>query len=786
MSSFYRRHRLETAMDRVTATMRLRRPQLESLRAVHDFISFLPRDLRNVAADELRSLAKESYPQFSFVGHPHFTFALATGVGKTRLMAAIIAYLYLAGQSSSFAILAPRRAILRRLISEARAADPNYLFVDSSLIPEPILWHTGNLESFRPTAHALVPTEAPELFVMSPQSFVGADRRADRPSEFVGVSVKDYLQERDDLVALVDEAHHLGRVLDADSRAWTEAVRSLTPKLQYNMTATPGEDTAANVVHSYPLAQALRERLYTKDVQILVRQQPPAMTDSEEWDHITLRFALDRLARKHRSLAERGPELGLPLFTPVLLVAAEDTAHADEVARWLHDEVGLANDEVLVVHSRRNKTEEDYERLVGIQRPSSRVRVVVNVFELTEGWDVTNVYVIAALRAMGTYKGALQTMGRGLRLPAGRRVEDDDLDTLDVVCFGRESLQQILDAAISDYGDADDVEAPVRVTDADDEAQEDRPLETQPLRATRPVEVPVPDVAVRAQPPDLSFDLRVRREIGSQLAATFRLGDATISSAAQGLRYERPAFVRLAASRVVAGLRYLNAVSDGPGVQRLIEAVLDGIVGDEQVLAFDWVEIAEVVKDEIDRRYRKQDPIVTTLPTSRTVSIDDGEIRVPVGAVVRDPSSTWTDEARRSPFGPWARSVYEIAIFDSEPELCIARLLDRTNDVEWWLRNDPVRLRVPSTLGEYRPDFLVRTAASSRLGQGYLLVEAKGDHLWSSPLSDARVRATGADRWAQAVSAAGATTWRHCVVLGSDARDLTTIDDLWSARVNDG
>lgn len=85
-----------------------------------------------------------------------------------------------------------------------------------------------------------------------------------------------------------------------------------------------------------------------------------------------------------------------------------------------------------------------------------QVRVVVNVFQLSEGWDVTCVYVVVPLRAMATFQNAIQTMGRGLRLPFGMRVGDPEVDQLDVLCFGKETFEKIVELAIKEFGKAAD------------------------------------------------------------------------------------------------------------------------------------------------------------------------------------------------------------------------------------------------------------------------------------------------------------------------------------------
>lgn len=43
-----------------------------------------------------------------------------------------------------------------------------------------------------------------------------------------------------------------------------------------------------------------------------------------------------------------------------------------------------------------------------------------------------------------------QIMGRGLRLPFGSQVGEEEVDTLDVLCYGNETMQEITDKLIRD------------------------------------------------------------------------------------------------------------------------------------------------------------------------------------------------------------------------------------------------------------------------------------------------------------------------------------------------
>jgi len=56
---------------------------------------------------------------------PSLCFALATGVGKTRLMGAFISYLHLAHGFKNFFVLAPNLTIYNKLITDFTPTLPN-------------------------------------------------------------------------------------------------------------------------------------------------------------------------------------------------------------------------------------------------------------------------------------------------------------------------------------------------------------------------------------------------------------------------------------------------------------------------------------------------------------------------------------------------------------------------------------------------------------------------------------------------------------------------------------
>ncbi|HAU1293388.1 TPA: restriction endonuclease subunit R, partial [Legionella pneumophila] len=100
----------------ISSRLSLRKPQDESLK-------ILARVINEIALSKNRDLKQSLeaihhlYPSVEDFerNFPSICFALATGVGKTRLMGAFISYLYLTHKSRNFFILAPNLTIYEKL-----------------------------------------------------------------------------------------------------------------------------------------------------------------------------------------------------------------------------------------------------------------------------------------------------------------------------------------------------------------------------------------------------------------------------------------------------------------------------------------------------------------------------------------------------------------------------------------------------------------------------------------------------------------------------------------------
>jgi superfamily II DNA or RNA helicase len=768
-----RQYRLDEAFEAAKRAAHLRRPQREAFEIVHALVSKLDNDIPKLTdsamEEELRDLGyKSPYP-------PHFQIQLATGVGKTRLMGCIAHYLFHARQTRNILVVAPRVTILEKLEREASPTSAKYLLIDPALGPRVNLCTRSNIEVYRPSGTLL------NLFLLSPQTLTSDGGRFARPDEHRGFSLRDYLSNCGDLVVFADEAHHLRA---SEEAAWSTALRDLRPKLWLGFTATP-EAASEEVLYHYDLADCLRDGLYTKSVKVWVEQKQEGMTD-EEWDQSTIEFALRRLSRKQAALrAYRDATPDFPAIEPVLLICAKDTAHADAVGRMLQEKFGLPDEEILITHSERAKSEEDVARLISIDAPGSRIRVVVNVFQLTEGWDVTNVYVIAPLRAMATFAGAVQSMGRGLRLPAGKRTADPDVDSLDMICFGRAALGEIVREATQAFGgSALGGPPPMEVVSLEE-------LGTEKSIADSSVEIKpvVMSVAFSSrrlekvlETPSLDFHLEASSILEDTGVSGISLEDLQTSTSDDTVSVGFDSLVSSATMRILAKCRCLNPIGDALPVRGLVERLLLGLGASKNgEVMLDPVRLAVFLAAEINKRYAAQAPAYTPTEIRDVVQAGPYSWPVPTGREsflpCVDPEE-WVPAYKNLPFGGWSKCVYEAAAFESYGEYKVASILDNDLDVLWWLRNDPPKLRIPTPSGYFEPDFVVASGTAEQVAR-LTILEVKGGFLWGGPESPERLKARAAVRWAEMQSSfAKCPRWSVVVVLDEDTRRAASFGDL--------
>jgi type III restriction enzyme len=319
----------------ISQRLSLRKPQADSLEILGEILervaigkrADLASTLKTVQAlcDEFGWSKVEDFER----EFPSLCFALATGVGKTRLMGAFIAYLYLTGKSRHFFVLAPNTTIYQKLIGDFSAAHPKYVFKGiAEFAQNPPLIITG--ENYE-TGHGvrLDDGRSADLFgadvhinIFNIDQINKEESRRGRPrkrqlQEMIGESYYDYLSKLTDLVLIMDEAHRYR------ATAGARAIDGLKPILGLELTATPRTVGAKstefrNVIYRYGLGQAMVDG-FVKEPSVATRANfNPKAVDADELERIKLEDAVHyhdhvavELDRYHRVT---GRAKSIPLF----------------------------------------------------------------------------------------------------------------------------------------------------------------------------------------------------------------------------------------------------------------------------------------------------------------------------------------------------------------------------------------------------------------------------------------------------------------------------------------
>lgn len=376
---------------------------------------------------------------------------LATGVGKTYLMAAFMEYLRRQG-IGNVVIVTPGKTVQSKTIQNFTPGSPRY--IKGSAVPPDVVtpqdysaWvarlNGPGLLTFR--------DEVPMLaFIFNIQQLIApkdADgnthgtaqdairRRARRYDEKAG-GLFDYLKSLDDLVVIADESHLYG----ATAVAFNSALKELDPAAAIGLTASADKKTD-HVIYEYPLYRAIEDK-YVKAPVLAFRKAGYGTDKTSEEQQ--LRDALQLRALKQTYYDSYTNSHHLNHINAVVFVVCSDVEHATQVADLLRTPEYFGKKEAVLQVDSNHEDELTQRRLDELDRPQSPVLAVVSVNKLKEGWDVKSIAVIVTLRAMASEVLTQQTMGRGLRLPFGKYTDVWQIDQLDIITH--QSFKELLAA----------------------------------------------------------------------------------------------------------------------------------------------------------------------------------------------------------------------------------------------------------------------------------------------------------------------------------------------------
>lgn len=414
---------------------------------------------------ELNQEGEQDLPEKDLL---RYAIKMATGSGKTFVMVFVVVWSYFnrlrekdRRYANNFLLVAPNVIVYERL---AKDFANGKLFMEFPFIPD--AWKSQwklNIklrgdESPLAAENNFILNNIHQLYEsrikeFNPNTIIEAILGR-KPQSDPGKSPQtliERIKELDNLLVMNDEAHHV----HDDDLKWNESLLAIHKnipgglKLWLDFSATP--KTPDNtyypwIICDYPLAQAVEDRIVK--VPLIVHSVNKKDPENITKDNVVQKYgdwitaALARWKEHYEAYSGVGKK-------PVLFIMAEKNNFADKIAEAIAKRgasYGIKKDEILTIHTdnsgdvRKSDLENLREEARDVDNPKNKIKVIVSVLMLREGWDVQNVTIVLGLRAFDSPILPEQAIGRGLRLM--RNISPDRTQTLEVI--GNENFEKIV------------------------------------------------------------------------------------------------------------------------------------------------------------------------------------------------------------------------------------------------------------------------------------------------------------------------------------------------------
>lgn len=384
-----------------------------------------------------RDLKLLRYDEFA-----RYCVKMATGSGKTKVMALAIAWQYFNAVAEArddfaktFLLVAPNVIVFERLRTDFAGGR---IFLTDPMIPEELRIYWDFQCYVREENERASSIGA--LYLTNVQQFYErAEKGSQEPEAMAAIlgprpaaskqPVEDFdgriIARGGPVVVVNDEAHHTH---DEDSE-WNKFIRHLGSEVpgglaaQLDFSATPRHtkgELFSWTVYDYPLKKAIIDRVVKSPLKGIAKG-----IVEQRSDIASARYQAYLAAGVER-WKEYRDQLRAFSRRPVLFVMMNSTDDADEVGDWLKRKypTEFGAEKLLIIHTDKSgevsKKDVDSARQIAreVDKENSSVNCIVSVLMLREGWDVKNVTVIVGLRPYSAKANILpeQTVGRGLRL----------------------------------------------------------------------------------------------------------------------------------------------------------------------------------------------------------------------------------------------------------------------------------------------------------------------------------------------------------------------------------
>lgn len=406
---------------------------------------------------------------FAYDKYPLYAFKMATGTGKTYVMAFAIVWSYFNNKfenpddyTSKFLLIAgEKNVIYDRLCRDFQEGkifkelpfippewqdyfdlkvilkeDPIHILPDSVLFLTNIQQLEQQEEKKKKEVDELVGKvlEIPEIY--NPSDVYQENR------------IREVLRLCPNIMILKDEAHHIYSL----EKQWKKVLINLHNALiseygkginmELDFSATPRTETGALfpwIIVDFTLKEAIEMNIVKLPIKGIVKRAKEIPSDK-----VVERFRawIDAGIRRWRAYKKKLKPLGVK---PVLFFQCPDNREADEVYEYVNSIPDLSG-KVLLIHT--DSTGEikrldipkarEFAKTIDDPDPNKNpYEAIISTMMLNEGWDVRNVNVIVGLRPYTSQRRVLpeQVIGRGLRkmFPDEPAIPEKSINTLEVI-----------------------------------------------------------------------------------------------------------------------------------------------------------------------------------------------------------------------------------------------------------------------------------------------------------------------------------------------------------------
>lgn len=702
-----------------------------------------------------------------------YAFKMATGSGKTMVMAMAIVWSYFNATKEKrkdftkhFVLIAPNLIVLDRLFGDSK--NPEFfegaIFKKFPFIPPE--WSSDfQLDVIGPDEEREA-TRPAMLYLLNWQKFIERENveaenpvqniLGPKPPSEIAVSfakLKDRLSHLSNVMVLNDEAHRVW----SEELVWYKAIENLyeTAGLmcQLDFSATPKDQDGrlfAHIITDYDLGTAIEDNIVKR----------PKIAELENVPE----FESKNAAEKYRVQIDAGIKqwkvmkrtLEKAQKKPVIFFVTEDNKAADEVAEYLQTFPEFSGEKTLTIHSGRTKdqiAEKDLAKARKAAReidsPDNPHNAIVSVLMLREGWDVKNVVVVVPLRSFSAKAKIFpeQTLGRGLRKmwPEEKELVEE------LIVIEHPEFHDLIEQALVEQG--------VKVEFTSLEEAYTPPIIIQVEEGKEKFDIEVPMLSG-----GLTHSIKGIEKLQAS-ALEKRLFDYGSLQARDVTLRKVDMLTKKEEAREVLEFPY----ADNP--QMYIASITNAVLRFARIPGhFD--KVAPQVKEYIAQHLFGKKVDITNLETLK--KLNHPKVRGAIVSVFVDAINNLTIvsekmklEERRTraseikPF-PWTKlavaaqkCVLNFTPVDNDFEAKFVKFLDGADDVEAFIKNETrtVNLKIPyiakdGFLRRYIPDFIVKTK------DNIVIVEIKGREDVDVAAKDLQCR-----RWIEEISKYTGTKW---------------------------